>query len=58
MPPIKHEKQLIGQYIQKQKDKMSMHQLDKYLENRLFIDVNDPWFNYVMQDMKDKNENF
>ena len=55
MPPIKSEKTLLNSYL-KEKKKMNMHQLDKYVHNRLFIDVNDPSFDYIMKDMRDKNE--
>jgi hypothetical protein len=37
---------------------MNLHQLDKYLEHRLFVDVNDPRYSYIMKDMQEKNENF
>jgi len=56
MPPIKSEKTLLASYLKDNK-KMNLHQLDKYIHNRLFIDVNDPRFDYIMKDMRDKNEN-
>lgn len=32
--------------------------MDKYINQRLFIDVNDPRYSYILKDMQDKNENF
>jgi hypothetical protein len=47
MPPIKTENAMISSHL-KEKKKMTFHQWDKYVQNRLFIDVNDPRFNYVI----------
>lgn len=57
MPPIKSEKTLLNSYI-RDKKRMNLHQLDKYINQRLFIDVNDPRYSYILKDMQDKNENF
>lgn len=56
MPPIKAERFLLNAYL-KQKQSMSFSQWDKFIHDRLFIDVNDPKATYLVQDMKDKNEN-
>ena len=56
MPPVGSERSLISHFL-KEKKKMSLEEWDKYVKNRLFIDVNDPRYDYILHDMKAKNEN-
>ena len=55
MPPIPSQRFLIKAY-QKEKKQMSFPQRDKYLQQKLFIDVNDPRHDYLLMDMKEKNQ--